>query len=474
MVADIETDICIIGAGSGGLVVAAGAAQLGVRTVLIEADRMGGDCLNFGCVPSKSLLAAARAAHDVVAAARFGVHAAQPRIAWDEVRAHVRGVIAAIAPHDSEERFEGLGATVLRTHARFVGPDTLVAGDHRICARRFVIATGSEALVPPIPGLDAVRYETNRTIFDLDRCPTHLIVIGGGPIGCELAQAHRRLGASVTVIEQATILPKDDPEAVALVRQRLIAEGVRLIEQAKAIAVEKTASGVSVRIERAGAGERIDGSDLLVAVGRKPNVDGLGLEVAGVAFSAKGIAVDARLRTSNRRIYAIGDVTGGPMFTHMAGYHGGIVIRNVLFRLPARVDLRALPWTSFTDPELAQVGPTEIAARETGIAVRVLRWPYARNDRAQADRTTDGFVKLLADRRGRPVGATIVGAHAGELAHVWALAIAQRLKLSALAGLVAPYPTLGETGIRAAGGYFADRLFAPRTRWLVRTLMRLG
>ncbi len=474
MATDLDADICVIGAGSGGLMVAAGAAQLGARTVLIEADRMGGDCLNFGCVPSKSLLAAARAAHGVTAAARFGVHAGRPRIAWDEVRSHVRNVIASIAPHDSEERFEGLGATVLRTHAQFVAPDALQAGEHRIRARRFVIATGSEALVPPIPGLASVRYETNRTIFDLDHCPQHLIVIGGGPIGCELAQAHRRLGAAVTIVELASILPKDDPEAVALVRQQLLAEGVHLLERSKAVAVERTANGFALRVERAGSVERIEGSDLLIAVGRQPNLEGLGLEAAGVRYSPNGIEVDAHLRTSNRRIYAIGDVTGSPMFTHLAGYHGGIVIRNALFRLRARVDLRALPWTTFTDPELAQVGPTEQAAHAAGHSVRVLRWPYARNDRARADGTTDGFVKLLADRRGRAVGATIVGPQAGELAHVWALAIARRIELASVAGMIAPYPTLGELGKQAAGSYFTDRLFSPRTRWLVRFLLRLG
>jgi pyruvate/2-oxoglutarate dehydrogenase complex dihydrolipoamide dehydrogenase (E3) component len=355
-----------------------------------------------------------------------------------------------------------------------VAPDALVAGEHRIRARRFVIATGSEALVPPIPGLAGVRYETNRTIFDLDRCPSHLIVIGGGPIGCELAQAHRRLGAAVTIVEQAAILPKDDPEAVALVRQQLIGEGIRLLEQAKAAAIERSAAGVAVVIERGGGSIRIEGSDLLIAVGRKPNVDGLGLAAAGVRPSPKGIAVDARLRTTNRRIYAVGDVTGGPMFTHMAAYHGGIVIRNALFRLPARVDLRALPWTTFTDPELAQIGLTEQAAHAAGHAVRVLRWPYARNDRAQAERRTDGFIKLLADRRGRAIGATIVGAEAGELAHLWALAIARRLPLAAVAGLIAPYPTLGELGKQAAGSYFTERLFSSRTRWLVRALLKLG
>jgi pyruvate/2-oxoglutarate dehydrogenase complex dihydrolipoamide dehydrogenase (E3) component len=470
----IETDLCVVGAGSAGLVVAAGAAQMGARVVLIEGDRMGGDCLNFGCVPSKSLIAAARAAHGIAAAARFGVRAEAPQIDWRKLQEHIRGVIAGIAPHDSEARFEGLGVTVIRAAARFTGPRELEAGGNRIHARRFVVATGSEALVPPIPGLDAVRYETNRTIFDLPRCPAHLVVVGGGPIGCELAQAFRRLGAAVTVIEMASILPKDDPEAVALVRASLAREGVRLLEHAKAKRVEKGASGVAVTVETAAGEERIEGSDLLIAAGRRPTVDNLGLEAAGIAFSAKGIAVDARLRTSNRRIFAIGDATGGPMFTHIAGYHGGIVLRNALFRWPAKVDLRALPWVTFTDPELAQVGLTEQAARAAGHRVRILHSPFAENDRARTQRHDEGFIKLVVDRRSRVLGATIVGPQAGELLHIWVIMVLRRLPLSAVAGMIAPYPTLGEIGKRAAGILYAEALFGPRTRWLVRLLLRLG
>ena len=470
----IETDLCVVGAGSAGLVVAAGAAQMGARVVLIEGDRMGGDCLNFGCVPSKSLIAAARAAHDIAAAARFGIRAEKPQIDWHALQEHIRGVIAGIAPHDSEARFEGLGATVIRAAARFTGPRELEAGGKRIRARRFVLATGSEALVPPIPGLDTVRYETNRTIFDLPRCPAHLIVIGGGPIGCELAQAFMRLGAAVTVIEMASILPKDDPEAVALVRASLAGEGVRLLEHAKAKRVEKTATGIVVTVETAAGEQRIEGSDLLIAAGRKPTVDNLGLEAAGIAFTAKGIAVDARLRTSNPRIFAIGDATGGPMFTHVAGYHGGIVLRNALFRWPAKVDLRALPWVTFTDPELAQVGLTEQAAREAGHDVRCLQSPFAENDRARTERHHDGFIRLVLDRRNRVLGATIVGPQAGELLHIWIIMVSRRLPLSAVAGMIAPYPTLGEIGKRAAGNLYAETLFGARTRWLVRLLLRLG
>jgi pyruvate/2-oxoglutarate dehydrogenase complex dihydrolipoamide dehydrogenase (E3) component len=468
----LTPDICVIGAGSAGLSVAAGAAQLGADTVLIEADKMGGDCLNYGCVPSKALLAAAHAAESIRRAQRFGIRAGEPSSDFRAVHDHVHGVIAAIAPHDSEERFTGLGVRVLRARARFAGPRELLAGDVRIGARRFVIATGSRPLVPPIPGLDRVPYLTNETIFDLTERPRHLLVLGGGPIGCELAQAFRRLGASVSIVEMATLLPKDDPELVEIVRQRLRDDGIKLYERAKVVGVEPTGDGVALLAE--GAGQRIDGSHLLIAAGRRANIADLDLAAAGVAHSANAIAVDARLRTSNRRVYAIGDAVGGLQFTHLAGYHAGIVIRNALFRWPARVDLRALPWVTYTDPELAQVGLTEAAARAAGHDVRVLQSPFAQNDRAQAERATDGLVKAIVTPRGRILGAAIVGAHAGELIHPWVLAIANNLRIGALATMIAPYPTLGEAGKRAAGNFYAPKLFNNRTRALVRLLRRFG
>ena len=298
----ILADICIIGAGSAGLSIAAGAAQVRARTVLIERGLMGGDCLNFGCVPSKSLLAAAKAAVAWREGAGFGVDGTPPRIDWTRLKAHLAEVIASIAPHDSVERFEGLGVRVIRAQARFTGPDELVAGDTVVRARRFVIATGSEPLVPQIPGLERVPYLTNETIFALDEAPRHLLVLGGGPIGAELAQAHRRLGAAVTLVEMARILPKDDEEAVALVRRSLAADGVRLIEGGKAVRVEPSPEGVALTIERAGVEERILGSHLLIAVGRKPTIDGLALDAAAVAMDKSGIRVDERLRTTDRGI----------------------------------------------------------------------------------------------------------------------------------------------------------------------------
>ncbi len=475
---DIRTDICVIGAGSGGLSVAAGAAQLGAAVVLVEKGAMGGDCLNTGCVPSKSLLAAAHAAAAQRASGPFGVAPAEPRVDFAAVHAHVHGVIAAIAPHDSQERFEGLGVTVIRAPARFVARDAVVAGDVRIRARRFVIATGSRPLVPPIPGIGTVDALTNETVFALTALPDHLIVIGGGPVGAEMAQAMRRLGARVTLIEGLTLLNKDDPELAAVVRARLVAEGVEILEGARVAAVARDGAGVRVTVEPAAgtseAAREIAGSHLLVAVGRAPNVEDLGLEAAGIAVGRDGIAVDARLRTANRKVYAIGDVAGPYRFTHLAGYHAGIVIRNALFRLPARADHRAIPWATYTDPELAHVGMTEAAAQRAGIAHTVLRARFDANDRARAERTADGLLKAVVGRGGRVLGASVVGARAGELILPWVLAVQGRLRLKDLAGAVVPYPTLSEITKRAAGDFYAPRLFSAATRRIVRLLARLG
>jgi pyruvate/2-oxoglutarate dehydrogenase complex dihydrolipoamide dehydrogenase (E3) component len=470
----LEADICVVGGGSAGLSVAAGASQMGAKVVLIEAGKMGGDCLNYGCVPSKALLAAGHAAHTVRHAGRFGINGHVPHVDFGKVHDHVHDVIAGIAPLDSQERFESLGATVIRAHASFCAPDEIEAGDVRVHARRFVLATGSSPMVPPIPGLDRTPYQTNETIFDNRAAPDHLLVIGGGPIGCELAQAHRRLGSAVTVLDMGPILPKDDPELTGVVRSQLEADGVVLRERVQVQAVEPAGNGVAVACGRDGASERIEGSDLLVAAGRAPNVEGMNLEIAQVQFDRHGIKVDARLRTTNRKIFAIGDAIGGYQFTHVGNYHAGIVIRNALFRLPAKVDYRALPWVTYTDPELAHVGLTEAQATLQGHAVEVLRWPFEENDRARTERQTGGLIKAIVGKRGRILGASIVGAHAGELILPWVLAIRRKLKIAALADVIVPYPTLGEVSKRAAGSYYTAKLFSPRTRWLVRQLARLG
>ena len=470
----LETDICVIGAGSGGLSVAAGAVQMGASVVLIEKDRMGGDCLNYGCVPSKSLLAAGHAADSVRGAKRFGIDIGEPAMNGPGVYDHVRRVIAAIEPNDSVERFEALGVRVLKGAARFDGPRSVVVDGVRVAARRFVIATGSAPAIPPIPGLDSVPYLTNETVFDRTALPGHLLVVGGGPIGIELAQAHRQLGCPVTVLEMDTLLANDDPELVDVVRDRLRREGVDLREGVRVVGVRTHGEGVVVTLVEGERETTLEGSHLLVATGRRPNVGELDLEQAGIARDPGGIRTDRGLRTTNRRVYAIGDAAGGPQFTHVAAYHAGIVLRSALFRLPARADHGAVPRVTYTDPELAQVGKTEAEARDAGLDFRGLRWPFAENDRAQAERMTDGLAKVIVSPRGGVIGAGIVGARAGELIQTWCLALAKGLKVGAIAGLVVPYPTLGEVNKRAAGSFYTPTLFGPRTRWLVRLLRRLG
>jgi pyruvate/2-oxoglutarate dehydrogenase complex dihydrolipoamide dehydrogenase (E3) component len=474
--ASLETrvDLCVIGAGPGGLSVAAAAAQLGVSVALVERHKMGGDCLNYGCVPSKALLAAARRAHLMRTSQPFGIGPAEPAVDAAAVADHVQGVVAAIAPNDSPERFGGLGVKVVRAVGHFITRDTLLAGDQRIKARRFVIATGSSPLIPPIPGLDKVPYFTNETIFQNRERLGHLIVIGGGPVGLELAQAHLRLGSRVTVVEAGTALGSADPELAELAVRRLQAEGLELQQGA---AIERVSGGtrlIDVHIAQGDTTAVLQGTHLLIAAGRKPNVSGLNLEAAAVRYDASGIKVNNGLETSNRRILAIGDVTGGPQFTHVANYHAGIVIRRVLFRLPATVDGRLIPWVTFTDPELAQVGLDEAAARQQSGRIRIYRWPYHENDRAQAERATAGLVKVVTDARGRIKGAGIVGAQAGELIQMWALAVSEGLDIRAMTRWISPYPTLTEINKRAAFGYYAAAAAKPLVRRAVGWLAKLG
>ena len=463
---NVTTDICIIGAGSGGLSIAAGAVQMGARVVLIEADEMGGDCLNAGCVPSKALIAAARHAHAMTTGAAFGIAPVVPQVDFAATKDHVDRVIAAIAPLDSQARFEGLGVRVIRAHGRFTSATTVQAGDVTVTARRFVIATGSRPFVPPIPGLDGVPFLTNETIFALRDRPDHLVVIGGGPIGMEMAQAHRRLGCCVTVIEGARALGREDPELAAVALAAIRAEGVEIVEGQPVAAVSGHAGALDVTL---GDGRVVQGSHLLVAAGRQVAVKGMGLEAAGIEFTRIGVTVGPNLRSvSNARVFAVGDAAGGLQFTHLAGYHAGIVIRQALFGLPSRTRDDHIPRATYIDPEIAQVGLTEAEARAAhGVALTVVRWPFHDNDRAVTEGRTAGLVKVMVVR-GRPVGVGIVGPHAGELIAPWCLAISSRLKISAMAGAVLPYPTLAETGKRAAGAYFSPKLFA--NPWIKRVV----
>ena len=485
----ITTDICVIGAGSGGLSVAAAAAAFGVPVVLIEQGRMGGECLNTGCVPSKALLAAGKRAHAVRDARAFGLAPRPGDVDFAKVHQHVHDVIAAIAPNDSKERFTGLGVRVIAGHARFKDRRTVSVGDaFEISARRFVIATGSLPTVPPIEGLDRVPYLTNETVWDLTVRPRHLIIIGAGPIGLELAQAFRRLGSLVTVLEAAVPLAREDPECAAVVIDALTREGVDIRSGAGVSRVDMEGTEISV-VVRGGGGEQggggggdetITGSHLLVATGRRVNAEDLGLERAGIRHDGGGIRVNRRLRARrNRRVYAIGDAAGGPQFTHVANYHAGLVIRNALFRLRPKVNLAILPRVTFTDPELAHVGLTEAQARgrwggRVRRVIRVLRWPYHENDRAQAEGEIVGHIKVITNRRGRILGATIVGAGAGELITTWTLAITQGLNIRALTGIVVPYPTLSEIGKRAALTYFTPGLTNHWVRRIITFLRRFG
>ncbi|CUK14983.1 Mercuric reductase [Ruegeria denitrificans] len=457
---ELKTDILVIGAGSGGLSVAAGASQMGADVILLEGHKMGGDCLNFGCVPSKALIASGKTAYGQAHAVAMGVADVVPQVDYAAAKDHVQDVIAQIEPMDSQERFEGFGVKVIREYGSFVSPTQVQAGDHLITARRVVIATGSSPLVPPIPGLDQVQYYTNETIFELRDKPEHLLIIGGGPIGLEVAQAHIRLGCEVTVIEGMQALGKDDPEAAEVVLDTLRAEGVAIHEQAMVAQIRENNGLVDVVTEN---GDIYTGSHLLVAAGRKANTERLNLEAAGIEPTRTGIKVDDSLHTTNRKVYAIGDVAGGLQFTHVAGYHAGIIIRSALFGLPSKAKTAHIPWSTYTDPELAQVGLTEAQARDRhGDKVEIARFDYHHNDRAITERKTKGFIKVMVVK-GRPVGATIVGHQAGELINLWSLALANNLKMGQIAAMVSPYPTIGELNKRVAGAYFTPRLFENQT-----------
>ncbi len=468
--ANIKTDLLVIGAGSGGLSVASGAVQMGADVVLLEGHKMGGDCLNYGCVPSKALLASAKIAHTQAHAATFGIADVIPQIDYAAVKDHVADVIAQIEPNDSVERFESMGVRVISEYGSFLSPTEVQAGENVISARRIVIATGSSPFVPPIPGLENVPYLTNETLFTLREKPEHLLIVGGGPIGMEMAQAHVRLGCKVTVIEGAKALGRDDPEMATFVLETLRNEGVEIAEDALAAQISEQGGQITIETQY---GRSFSGSHLLMAVGRKANTDRLNLSVARIETHRTGITVDDSLKTSNRRVYAIGDVTGGKQFTHVAGYHAGVIIRSALFGLPAKQRTDHIPHATFTDPELAQVGLTEAEAQEThGKKLEVVRFDLHHNDRLIAERKARGLIKVMVVK-GRPVGVSIAGHQAGEHINMWALVLANRLKMSQVAAMVSPYPTVGEIGKRAAGAYFSPRLFdSPRVKKAVRLVQR--
>ena len=467
----ISVDFCVIGGGGAGIEVAIAAAAFGQRVAVIEKHKTGGDSLYCGGAASKALLAAGKRAQAMREAGKFGIAPVEPRIDHRAVRDGVRGVIDAIAPNSAIERLSGLGIRVITAAGRFLDKQTVAAGEHRVTARYFVIATGSSPLAPPIPGLADIPYFTNETIFDNARFLPHLIVIGATGVGLELAQAHRRLGSAVTVLESANVLAEYDPELAQPLLERLNAEGVDIRDGVRIERVVADAAGV--RIALAGGGE-IEGSHILVAAGRKPNISDLGLEAAGVKFDASGVKVSGGLITSNARVFAVGDATGDPPFTHNATEHAGVVIKRALFKLPVNVAKHASPRVVFTDPELAHVGLAEQDARQKYGRVSALRWPYHENDRAQAERETSGHAKVVVDKRGRIRGATIAGAQAGELIQMWSLAVAHGMKINAMTRWISAYPTLSEINKRAAFRHLVTIPSKPLVRKVIALLSKLG
>jgi pyruvate/2-oxoglutarate dehydrogenase complex dihydrolipoamide dehydrogenase (E3) component len=473
MTQELKPDICVIGAGAAGRAAASAAAAFGVPVALIEKaaqkSAMGGDAGAGagGSVSATALAATAERANIIRNAAHFGLKTARFGVDFAAVKAHLRDVANAVAPNETRQRLAGLGVRIIDGTARFLDARSVAAGDFTIAARRFVIATGSSPALPAIPGLADTPHLTSDTLFDLADCPRHLIVIGAGSAGLELAQTFRRLGADVTVLEAATPLAGDDAECAAIVLDALEREGIAIRTSVAIARVRRVLARVEIDITTPQGAETIVGSHVLVAVGRRPNVEDLDLDAAGIGYEPRGIVVNRRLRTTNKRVYAIGDVTVGPKSTHLATYHAELVVRHALFRQQTGLDQHTIPTVTHTDPELAQVGFLEDEARAYAGAIRVLRSPYRENDRALATEATNGHIKVITDRKGDILGATIVGAGAGELIASWTLAIAQKLNIRAFAGLIVPYPAYGEVGKRAAMTYFMRGLTSNQVRRII-------
>jgi len=459
-----DADLVIIGAGSAGLSFAAGAVQMGAGVVLIEGGKMGGDCLNTGCVPSKALIEAARRAKGAASAKNLGVSCHDVTVDYASVMHHVRETIAAIEPHDSQERFEGLGVRVIRGYAEFASKNSIRVGNETVTARRIVVATGATPIAPPINGLDTVAYFTNETFFENRNRPDHLIIIGGGPIGVEMAHAHAQLGIKTTLIESFEILPREIAKTREIVRTKLLQDGVTVFENCDVRSIKENGAIKSITL---GDGQMVKGSHILVATGRRANVQGLNLSAAGIETTDVGIKVDDSLRTTNRAVYAIGDVIGQEQFTHFAGYHASLVVRSALFGLPAKVRKNHIPRVTYCDPEVASVGDIS-----DGTGIETYRVTYDGLDRAIAGARTDGFAQIWV-KNGRVRGATIVGAQAGELIHFWSLVIAQNLKLSKASSVITPYPTLSDINKKLIGAYFTPRLFDnPKIKSFVKLIQR--
>ena len=463
-------DLVVIGGGAGGLVVASVAAQLGLDVVLINREQaMGGDCLHYGCVPSKALLKAASVAHTMRQAGRWGISPADPGVDMRAVNAAVRNAIETIQVHDSRERFEALGCEVITGEARFATPSQVEVADKKITARHFVIATGSYPWIPPIKGLQRAGFLTNEDMFSLPSLPKSMIVLGGGPIGVEMAQAYARLGSEVTIVEMAPrLLPRMDADASMILADVLTTEGVSIIVDNEVTEVVERGSVKQLTLKD---GTTLQAEALLVAIGRRPLLDKLKLEKAGVAFDVSGIRVDRKMRSSNKKIYACGDVTGEMPLTHVAELQAGIVIANMIFKMPKKINYDVIPAVVYTEPEVAQVGISVEQCKKSAHG-EVYRFAIDQLDRAVTDNVKTGVAKILTDK-GRIVGAHIIGPHAGEMIHELALAVQEKMKVSKLTSLVHAYPSYSQLNKRLAGQYYKDRLFSPFTKKMVAILNRL-
>ena len=464
-------DLVVVGGGTAGLVSAAGAASLGARVALVEMNELGGDCLHNGCVPTKTLVKSARVAHVVRRAGEFGVRTSgEVEVDFPAVMRRMRSVVRAAEEHDSPERFRSLGVEVFLGHeARFTAPDEVAVNGRRLGTRAAIVATGSDPSVPPVEGLREIGYLTNVEALRMERLPSSMVIVGSGPIGCEFAQIFSRFGCDVTLVSSTPLpLPKEDDEVREVLKEVLVREGVRFLGGYKVVEA-KLEDGEKVLVARDGHGGgtiEARGEEVLVATGRAPVSGGLGLEEAGITLGKGGIGVDERLRstTSPGEIYAAGDVTGKYLFTHVAEYQARIALSNALFPVKSKADHSVVPWTTFTDPEVARVGLTEAEARQQHANVKVFRQPFSQVDRALTDGETTGFVKVVADRRGRILGGHIIGPDAGNLIHEIVLAMHRDVPIQALSTMIHVYPTLAQANQRAADNYYREKLFTDRNR----------